>query len=96
MSAADGWGYFDDAAGAVDVSPAEIDRQIASTFTTPDGAVVLAWLRRATIEQPCWVPGQDASHGFAREGQNSIVREIEARMRRALSASPATTPTTGE
>ena len=36
-----------------------------------------------TIEQPTWYPGEDASHGFAREGQNSLVREIERRMKRA-------------
>jgi hypothetical protein len=29
------------------------------------------------------VPGADPSFGYAREGQNSLVREIEQRIRRA-------------
>ena len=36
-----------------------------------------------TIEQPAWMPGADASYGYSREGQNSLVREIELRIRRA-------------
>lgn len=35
-----------------------------------------------TIDQPTWYPGEDASHGYAREGQNSIVREIFKRIER--------------
>ena len=36
-----------------------------------------------TIEAPAWVPGQDSSYGYVREGQNSLVREIERRIVRA-------------
>jgi len=36
-----------------------------------------------TIEQPSWTPGAEASNGWAREGQDSIVFEIEGRVRRA-------------
>lgn len=62
----------------------DLDRVYRRLFSTDDGKVVLAHLRSMTIEQPAWVPGMDASHGFAREGQDSLVREIEARMRRAM------------
>lgn len=66
-----------------------VDSLLASVFGTPQGREVLAFLRARTIEQPCWVPGQDASHGYAREGQNSIVREIEKRIQRAAQGPPA-------
>lgn len=62
----------------------DLDRLYLRLFSSDDGKVVLAHLRSMTIEQPAWVPGMDASHGFAREGQDSLVREIEARMRRAM------------
>jgi hypothetical protein len=52
-------------------------------FASDDGAKLLTHLRSLTIEQPTWYPGEDASHGFAREGQNSLVREIERRIKRA-------------
>jgi hypothetical protein len=65
-----------------------VDVLFARAFSTAEGAEVLRHLRAATIEQPAWVPGQDASHGFAREGQNSIVREIERRIARARSGPP--------
>ena len=44
---------------------------------------VLEHLKQITLDQPCWVPGADTSFGYAREGQNSIVREIQQRIRRA-------------
>lgn len=65
-----------------------VDLLYARTFASIEGAQVLAHLRKLTIEQPAWIPGQDASHGFAREGQNSIVREIERRIRRAAEGPP--------
>lgn len=55
-------------------------------FNTPAGQFVLKHLREITIEQSCFVPGIEfpgadglsaAQNGFMREGQNSIVREIE-------------------
>jgi len=87
--AGEGWAFFDapDPAGE---APEDLDRRIARLFGTPDGTAVLAWLRGATIEQPAWVPGQDPAHGYAREGQDSLVREIERRIRRGLSARPQT------
>jgi len=61
----------------------DIDRLYLRVFGSEDGQQLLTHLRSLTIEQPTWYPGEDASHGFAREGQNSLVREIEKRMQRA-------------
>jgi hypothetical protein len=61
----------------------DIDRLYLRVFGSDDGQELLAHLRALTIEQPTWYPGEEASHGYAREGQNSLVREIERRMKRA-------------
>jgi len=60
-----------------------IDRLYLRVFGSEDGQKLHEHLRSLTIEQPTWYPGEDASHGYAREGQNSLVREIERRMMRA-------------
>jgi len=67
---------------AVENEPDDLDRLYARVFSTRDGKKLLAHLRGVTIEQPTWYPGEDASHGYAREGQNSLVREIERRILR--------------
>ena len=62
----------------------ELDVAFATIFTTTtDGKKVLAYLRKVTIDNPAWEPGADHSLGYAREGQNSIVREIIHRIERA-------------
>lgn len=61
----------------------DIDRLYLRVFGSDDGQEVLSHLRSLTIEQPTWYPGEEPSHGYAREGQNSLVREIERRIRRA-------------
>ena len=61
----------------------ELDISYRKCFQTAEGKKVLDHLKAITIQQPCWVPGADTSYGFAREGQNSIIREIEQRIRRA-------------
>lgn len=78
----EGWDFFEPPAEQTGDHRQDIDILIARTFSTEEGRQVLAWLRQVTIETPAWVPGQEASYGFAREGQNSIVREIERRMER--------------
>ena len=60
----------------------ETDKLYAQVFSTRAGKKLLAHLRSVTIEQPTWYPGEDASHGYAREGQNSLIREIERRLER--------------
>jgi len=64
-------------------SATDLDLLFARVFNNVDGRKILKFLRDSTIEQPCWVPGSDPSHGYMREGQNALVRYIEARIRAA-------------
>jgi hypothetical protein len=41
------------------------------------------WLRQSILEQPVALPGSDSSYAYYREGQNSMVRDLEARLIRA-------------
>jgi hypothetical protein len=58
---------------------------LATVFKGPKGKEVLKQWRENTIESGTWLPsiamqyGKDAAvaHGFAREGQNAFVRDIE-------------------
>jgi|TARA_Y100001937_G_scaffold98640_1_gene134606 hypothetical protein len=61
----------------------EIDKAYARTFETEEGRKCLKHLISRTLDQPTWVPGGDHTFGYAREGQNSVVREIKTRMERA-------------
>ena len=61
----------------------DLDIVFKRTFDTEAGKKVLAHLKAIAVDQPAWVPGADPSFGYAREGQNSIYREIEQRMKRA-------------
>ena len=61
----------------------EIDKLHLRVFSTSDGSKLLSYLRSMIIEQPTWYPGEESSHGYAREGQNSLIREIERRLTRA-------------
>ena len=61
----------------------DIDRLYLRVFGSDDGQKLLEHLRSLTIEQPTWYPGEEASHGYARDGQNSLVREIERRIKKA-------------
>ena len=68
-----------------DVSQAreDLDRLALRVFGSEDGQKLLAWLRQTVLEQPVALPGSDSSYAYYREGQNSIVRDIEARLIRA-------------
>ena len=63
--------------------PRDLDIVFKRTFDTEAGNKVLAHLKAITVDQPAWVPGAEPSFGYAREGQNSIYREMEQRMKRA-------------
>lgn len=63
----------------------ELDIQFVRCFSTEYGQEVIRYLKSVTLDQPSWFPGEDPSHGFAREGQNSIVREILRRIERGKS-----------
>lgn len=66
-----------------DQTGVDLNLQMAKTFASAEGQKVLAWLREFYLEQPCWQPGSDSSLGVFREGQNSVVRDIENRIRKA-------------
>ena len=66
-----------------DLDVSHLDLLYATVFNSPDGLKVLKHLESTTIDQPCWFPGTEASQGYYREGQNSLVRQINNRIRRA-------------
>lgn len=69
----------------------QINKAIHNTFATPDGAIVLEWLRNATIEQATFNPQLGivaVLQGCSREGQNSIYRELVRRMVMAQDGPP--------
>ena len=82
-----GWDDLEAGAAPVEQDQTQIDLNIlmARTFGSDDGVKVLAWMRRFYLEQPCWQPGADSSFGQWREGQNTVIRDIEARIRKAKS-----------
>lgn len=61
----------------------DLDRLALRVFGSDDGKKLLAWLRQTVLEQPVALPGSDSSYAYYREGQNSIVRDIEAKLIRA-------------
>lgn len=61
----------------------DLDRLCLRVLGSEDGKQLLAWLRATLLEQPVAVPGAVADFAFYREGQNSVVRDIEARIKRA-------------
>ena len=74
--------------------------EIARAFMDSDGALALQRLRERTIYQPTWAPEatgamDGAAAGFAREGQNSIIRFIEECIVTAEKGPPAPLPTGG-
>jgi len=75
----------DDLWGTIEEDPhaSQMDMLYATVFNTPDGLKVLKHLASTTLDQPCWYPGGDASQGYFREGQNSLIRQINSRIRRA-------------
>ena len=61
----------------------DTNRLILRVFGTDEGQKLLAWWRENLLEQPVAVPGSTPDFAFYREGQNSVVRDIEARIKRA-------------
>jgi hypothetical protein len=61
----------------------DLDILYKRTFTSEEGKRVLEHLKNKTIEQPTWVPGSGHELAYAREGQNSVVKDIIRRIERA-------------
>ena len=70
----------------------DLARHFHTTFSTPSGKTVLRWLRDHTIELASFIPGTPDSdkQGYVREGQNSLVREIERQIEVAEKGDPDT------
>lgn len=83
-----GWDDFDEpvATDRRDVTQKreDIDRLFLRVLGTDDGKELMGILRKWYLEEPVATPGSPADFAFHREGQNSVVRDIEARLRRAL------------
>jgi len=67
-----------------------LDTMFFECFNTTAGKAVLAHYRKNTIEAATWMPSLDynkaIAHGFAREGQNALVRDTEQRIERGRTA----------
>ena len=61
----------------------DLDRLCLRVLGSEDGKKLMKWLRDAVVEQPVALPGSDPSYAFYREGQNSIIKDLEARLIRA-------------
>lgn len=80
------------------------DRIIRECFTQGTGPEALEILRSLTVDQPAFnpeIPVNAEYFGFLREGQNSLIREIEKRIARAERGPPTVnrpeqTPEQGE
>ena len=79
-----GWESIEEPATPFAPEPSEIDKIYTRVFSSEDGQKVLDHLKAITIDQPAWTTGAEPSFGYAREGQNSVVREIIQRMRRCI------------
>jgi glucose-6-phosphate dehydrogenase assembly protein OpcA len=61
----------------------DLNKLCLRVLGTEDGKKLMGWLRASTLEQPVATPGSDSSYAYYREGQNSIVRDLEARLIKA-------------
>lgn len=61
----------------------DLDRLVLRVFNGEDGQRLLIWLRQMYVDVPIAVPGTDPSHAYYADGQRSVVRDIQARIKRA-------------
>lgn len=67
----------------VDQKRDDLDRLVLRVFNGEDGQKLLIWLRQMYVDVPIAVPGTDPSHAFFADGQRSVVRDLQARIKRA-------------
>ena len=67
----------------VDQSVEDLNKLCLRVLSSEDGNKLMKWLRATLLEQPVALPGSDPSYAFYREGQNSVVRDLEARILKA-------------
>lgn len=61
----------------------DLNKLCLRVLASEDGKKLMSWLRSAILEQPVAVPGSDSSYAYYREGQNSIIRDLESRILKA-------------
>lgn len=61
----------------------DLDRLVLRVFNGEDGQKLLIWLRQMYVDVPIAVPGTDSSHAYYADGQRSVVRDLQARIKRA-------------
>lgn len=61
----------------------DMNKLCLRVMNTEDGKKLMDWLRQTIIEHPVAVPGADPSFAFYREGQCSVVRDLEFRIKQA-------------
>ena len=67
----------------VDQKREDLARLTLRVFGSEDGQKLLQWLQLMYVNVPIAVPGTDPSHAFFAEGQRTVVRDIEARIKTA-------------
>ena len=60
-----------------------LDKLYQRVFSSNDGKKLLIHLKKTYLDTPTWTPGYDSSFGYFRDGQNTIIREILIKMKRA-------------
>ena len=65
------------------IEPTELDKLYQQVFSTELRQKLLVHLKKPYLDVPAWTPGYDHSFGYFRDGQNSIIREIILKLRRA-------------
>jgi|TARA_S200002703_G_C3780144_1_gene240356 hypothetical protein len=65
------------------IEPTELDKLYQRVFSSQDGKKLLIHLKATYLDIPTWTPGYEHSYGYFRDGQNTIIREILSKIRRA-------------
>ena len=61
----------------------DLNKLCLRVLASEDGEKLMKWLRATLLEQPVAVPGSDSSYAYYREGQNSVIRDLESRILKA-------------
>jgi hypothetical protein len=67
----------------VDQKREDLAKLTLRVFGSEDGQKLLQWLQHMYVNVPIAVPGTDPSHAFFAEGQRTVVRDIEVRIKQA-------------
>jgi hypothetical protein len=68
----------------VDQKREDLVKLTLRVFGSEDGQKLLQWIKDMYVNVPIAVPGTDNSYAYFAEGQRTVVRDIEARIKQAL------------